>query len=254
MPLATTMRGASWRPHPLTVLYGNSAGGPKYKDYNPLPKVLDTRRLTELLVCLPKIEHAESIVASCRLYALALELIHRLPEISYQLLISSVETIANSALGGFQPSDADKVEHKRRVYDSAIKMGLDPESATTLAIDACRGEYWATKKFKKFLMDNLASSVWTEHDELFHQMFDEMLPKAEDFEKTLGKIYQVRSKATHAGEAFPISALYTGGPTMDTRAASMLLGADGAFPPVVWFERIVQSALTGFWERSIATA
>ena len=61
-----------------------------------------------------------------------------------------------------------------------------------------------------------------------------------------GQIYKARSKATHVGEAFPISALYTGGPSIDARAASMLFRTEEAFPPVVWFERIVHSALSGF--------
>ena len=90
MPVATMMRRVSWRPHPLSVLYSNREGGPKYEDYNPRPKPLNSRRVTELLSRLPKLEHAESIVTGCRLYALALELVQERPDISYQLLISSV--------------------------------------------------------------------------------------------------------------------------------------------------------------------
>jgi hypothetical protein len=251
MPFVTTMQRVYWRAHPLAVIY--SQEGREYRDYNPQPKAVDPRRLTELLIGLPHMEHAESVVASRRLYAVALELIQERPDIAYQLLISSVETMANAALKQFQPDDAAKVEHKKAVYESAMSLGLGKEAAKKLAIEACRGEYWATKKFKKFLMDNVAESVWTEQDELFHQMSKDILPKGQDFEKTLGKIYNARSKATHVGEPFPISASYSGGPSINARAASVLFGTDGAFPPVVWFERIVHSALRGFWERSIAT-
>jgi hypothetical protein len=79
---------------------------------------------------------------------------------------------------------------------------------------------------------------------------DEM-PKREDFERTLGRIYSARSKATHEGQPFPVTASYTGGPSISTRAASVLFGTDSPFPPVVWFERIVHSALSGFWKRSL---
>jgi hypothetical protein len=44
---------------------------------------------------LPQLEHAESRVASARLDAVALELLREQPDIAYQLLISSVETIGN---------------------------------------------------------------------------------------------------------------------------------------------------------------
>jgi hypothetical protein len=249
MPLATSMQRVFWRPHPLVV--GYSLKGEDYRDYNPRPKALEPRRLTELLAGLPQIEYAESIVASCRLYALALELIHDRPDIAYQLLISCVETMANSALQQFQPNDDVKVEHKKPVFDLAISLKVAEELARQLAIEACRGEYWATKKFKQFLMDNVADSVWTEPDELFHQMSNDILPKNENFEATLGKIYKARSKATHVGEPFPISASYTGGPSINVRAASHLFGLDDAFPPVVWFERIVNNALSNFWKRLI---
>lgn len=250
MPLATSMSRICWRPHPFSIL--TSLEGQKIRDYNPRPKALNPGRLTALLTGLPPLEYAKSIVASCRLYALALELIHERPDISYQLLISSVETMANAALASFQPSDDVKVDHKNAVYKLAVSIGLEEKVARQLTIEACKGEYWATKKFKKFLMDNVADSVWTEQDELFHQMSNDILPKREDFEQILGKIYKARSKATHVGQPFPITASYTGGPTINVRAANKFYSDDGAFPPVVWFERIVQSALLRIWDRSIS--
>lgn len=231
MPLATSMRRVFWPPHPFTVI--TSFQGQRIQDYNPPPKPVDARQLTDLLLGLPKIETAEGIVASCRLYSLALELIHERPDISYQLLISSVETIANATLGTFQPDDDIKVEHQKPVYQCALNLGLGEETARKLAIEACQKEWWATKKFKKFLMDNAADSIWTEEDELFHQLPQEGMPKREDFERTLGKVYAARSKATHEGKPFPVTASYTGGPNISMRAGRMLFGTDSPFPPVV---------------------
>ncbi len=251
MPLTTAMRQVAWRPHAATIAH--SLHGVEYKDYNPKPKALDPARITTLLISLPRLSQAESIVASCRLYALALELIQERPDISYQLLISSVETLANSALDGFHPDDQAMVEHKKPVYRMALNLGLCDEVAMALAIEACKGEFWATKKFKKFLMDNTPGSIWTEPDELFHRLSNDILPKREDFERTLATVYKVRSKATHVGEPFPVSAFYTGGPLIDTRAATQLYGTNDAFPPVIWFERIVNSALNVFWQESVSS-
>jgi hypothetical protein len=32
------------------------------------------------------------------------------------------------------------------------------------------------------------------------------------------------------------------------------MGTDPVFPPVAWFERLVNSAVRNFWEKSLATA
>jgi len=256
MPLATSMRRVFWRRQPFTVITSfdeHLRVVKEIQDYNPPPKPVYAEQLTDLLLGLPKIEKAESIVASCRLYALALELIHERPDISYQLLISTVETIANGTLGTFQPDDDIKVEHQKAVYELALDLGSGQETARKLAIEACRREWWVTKKFKKFLMDNVSDSVWTEKDELFHQTPQQWMPKREDFERTLGQIYAARSKATHEGKAFPVTASYTGGPSISMRAVGMLFGTDSPFPPVVWFERVVNSALRGYWERAVPT-
>src|SRR5262245_282232 len=196
-----------------------------------------------MLVHLPCLQHAEPIVASCRLYALALELIHSRPDIAYQLLISSVETLADAILKDFAPVDEAKVEHQKQTYDLAKSFGLSEENARQLAIVACSREYWIKRKFKKVLLDNVDGRLWTEQDDLFPQISPEILPKRENFEKTLGKVYDARCRATHVGEAFPRSASYTGGPKIDSRAAMVLYSSDNAFPPVIWFEGVVNSAI-----------
>jgi hypothetical protein len=249
LPLATSMRRVFWRPHPFSVI--TSRDGQEIRDHNPPPKPVVAGKLTAFLLGLPRLEHAESLVASCRLYAKALELIHDRPDIAYPLLISSVETIANGVHREFQPSDDDKVKHQKGVYDLAIRLGLGEPAARQLAIEACRREWWATRKFRQFLVENHAPSLWTEKDELFHEMPQRQMPKREEFEQILTKIYHARSKATHEGRPFPVTASYTGGPTMSVQAANALLDSDSPFPPVSWFERVVNSALCGFWERSL---
>jgi hypothetical protein len=257
MPLATSMRRVCWRRHPQMVL--TSLEKQEIEDYNPLPKPVDAARLTELLLGLPRLAHAASIVASARLYVLALELIHDQPDISYQLLISSVETIASPVLTSFQPADEAKVEHRRPVFELENSLGLPEDVAKRLAIEACKGDYWIKRKFKKFLLDNASDSIWIKPDDLFPRAVGMLIPQRDNFERALGEVYEARSKATHVGQPFPATASHTGGPNLPTRIATTLWrsaqsGETQVFPPIIWFERVVNSAITGFWERSLLNA
>jgi hypothetical protein len=181
-----------------------------------------------------------------------MELIHDRPDIAYQLLISSVETIANGVLCDFRPPEEAMLEHQRGLHELALRLQLDAETAKRLTLEACRREWWATKKFKKFLIDHVSEAVWNEQDELFPALPQEVIPKRENLERMLGRIYTARSKATHEGQAFPHSAFYTGGPHLSVRAGTALYMTKSPFPPVIWFERIVNSSLCAYWARALA--
>jgi hypothetical protein len=243
------MRRIYWPPLPATVI--TSIDGQEIHDNNPPPLAVDPTALTALLTGLPRAQYAESIVASARLYALALELIREQPDLSYQLLISAVETIANEALRSFQPDDDEKVQHQRVVFDLVKNLGIEDEAARKVAIAACKREHWATRKFKKFLTDNIDESIWDSEDDLF-KILPKLIPVRDQFQKTLGNIYDARSKATHFGREFPASGTHAGGPMIPVRLVASLWGSEPIFPPVVWLERVVNSAIRRFWERSIA--
>jgi hypothetical protein len=249
LPVVTSMRRIYWPPLPATVI--TSIDGQEIHDNNPPPLAVDPTALTALLTGLPRAQYAESIVASARLYALALELIREQPDLSYQLLISAVETIANEALRSFQPDDDEKVQHQRVVFDLVKNLGIEDEAARKVAIAACKREHWATRKFKKFLTDNIDESIWDSEDDLF-KILPKFIPPRDQLQKTLGTIYDARSKATHFGQEFPESGSYAGGPMMPVRLVASLWGSEPIFPPVVWLERVVNSAIRRFWERSIA--
>ena len=251
LPVVTSMRRVYWPPLPATVI--TSIDRQEFHDNNPPPLPVDPLALTALLVGLPRTQYAENIVASARLYALALQMIREQPDLSYQLLISAVETIANEALRTFQPDDNEKVEHQRTVLDLVKDLGVADEAARKVAIAACKREHWATRKFKKFLTDNMDESIWDEGDDLF-KILPQFVPPRDQLQKTLGKIYDARSKSTHFGRAFPASGSYAGGPTIPARLITSLLSSEPIFPPVVWLERIVNSALRRFWERSITAS
>ena len=219
-PVATSMRKTYWPPHPATV--ETSVHGQKVHDNNPTPKSVDPEALTALLLGLASLDYGESIVASARLDALALELIREQPDIAYQLLISSVETIANKALQGFQPNDEDKVKLQEAVFKQAKGVGLGDDIARDLALTASKRERWVKRKFTKFLTDNIDDSVWNQDDDLFETPL-RILPCREDLQKTLGKIYDARSTANEiSGSAVPCLGILLGWAT-DTGADDVCL-------------------------------
>jgi hypothetical protein len=242
-----SMRNVYWPPHPARLVVGRNSK--EIEDYNPPAKPVDPGALTALLLGLPQVPHAESIVASARLYALALELIHDRQEIAYQLLVSSVETIASETLP--DPDEDEKARRMQPVSDLAKTYGLEEGKARSLAITACNVETrWSTRKFKKFLTDNTDNRIWEEDD--LYKVPLPLLPRQENFQQTLSKIYTARSAATHAGQQFPVTASYSGGPEISTRVAMKMFSLDSVFPPVVWFERVVNMAIRTYWERAVS--
>jgi hypothetical protein len=109
-----------------------------------------------------------------------------------------------------------------------------------------------SRKFKKFLLDNCDGSSWDDADDLFMMPppFWFRLPDS-GFAKALGEIYNARSRATHLGHRFPSSASYIGGPRIDPGLLNALLVGGSIFPPVAWFERVVNTAIRTHWERCI---
>ena len=82
------------------------------------------------------------------------------------------------------------------------------------------------------------------------QLPEEWLPKKSDFKKALGSIYTARSGATHTGRHYSGAARVVTGPWVSWDALPELLNsAAGIIPPIGWFERVVNSAVTHFIER-----
>jgi hypothetical protein len=62
---------------------------------------------------------AAALLASARLFSSALDLMRFRPEVSFVLLVSSAETMANAVLEEWEPTAAEKTE-SRRAFLSAI--------------------------------------------------------------------------------------------------------------------------------------
>ena len=228
-----------WRRRPITIRTGSE--GQHVEIHDTPPTGVDTEALKGFLLKLPDLTAVEEIIHACRLYKTALELIESRPDITYQLLISAVETMAGVALHDYEPDEAVRASMKRPVFERARTYGLDAEPARRLALEASRGITWLRQKFKKFILDNVAPDEIDGEDPVF-PWWSFLRPARQDFERVLGEIYDARSGNLHAGYPFPRWVGLGTSPTADPRNVPTLGLAPNDVPPVTWFERVVSAA------------
>jgi hypothetical protein len=82
-------------------------------------------------------------------------------------------------------------------------------------------------------------------------------PKQNELEFAIRRIYAARGGATHGGRTYPPSVAIGIGPTVPVDALldlnlETVEGPLTPIPPIVWFERLVSSAINNF-VREIAT-
>jgi hypothetical protein len=209
-------------------------------EHTPPPLGVDSNTLQGAFLALSRSQYAAGIVQAARAYSSALQLILSRPELAYQLLISSVETVANILFADFLPSREDMIERKRGVAAKAALFGLSKQMAEDLAVEACKEDHWAGRKFKKFFAKFPSEEAWGP-DDVF-PLADGWEPKKEDFAKVLGAVYNARSKHLHEGKEFP--EWITRGATVAVPASFHTLPrASDYVPPVTWFERLVSCTL-----------
>lgn len=238
-----TQQSQFWPRKPSGVIY-RPDGLAEIEDYNPPPLGIDPKSLKHTLTTLGGSKLAESLIFSARLYWLAFQHIHRDVGLAYQLLVSSIEATAATSLRHYLPPRIEMINTKKKVLELALRMGLERVEAEKLALEAAADLGWSAKKFVKFIVDHVGDEIWSQ-DDLFHPP-EIILPNPDSFEQSLRLIYRARSGASHRGKSFPSSALVGLGPTIPSKAVMDLIPSKSAFPPVVWFERIVSSALNGF--------
>ena len=117
------------------------------------------------------------------------------------------------------------------------------EKAKQLVLEACKGERWLKKKFKKFLLDFVAPEVLVAKDRLF-LVPEHLCPTKDDLPKVLGRIYDARSGNLHRALPFPRSVSIGVNPWINPRDLPWL--TQDKVPPVAWFERAVSLAIRGF--------
>jgi hypothetical protein len=237
-----------WEYKPSIIEYGLE-GISGITDYNPPPLGIDPIHLKCILESISHQPFGESLVLSARLYSLALQQLEKDIDIAYQLLIATIETIANEVLKAFVPSEKEMIDAKSSVANLAQQFGLSEDQASQMAIVACKDNLWSQRKFIKFIIYNATDDLWKE-DDLF-KLPTTFLPQKEDFEAVLKSIYRARGKFTHRGYPFPPSSIIGVGPTAPSRVFMSIDWSKDIFPPVVWFERVVSNALNLFVERSL---
>lgn len=205
----TTAKVSYWTPRPTDLIYG--LHGVQVRDYGPPDQPFKSDEIAETLLALPQLkEVAPAVIRAARLYALAMELIESQPDICYQLFISAVETMAGAVLD--PPLKADKA-----------------------------------KKFKKFLLKYLDREAIKGEDDLFIvPEFFCHTPTAADIEQALTKVWECRCAATHEGQSYPASAAIGPSPFLPAKVLDAVFDPQRPFPPIGWFERIVNSAICGF--------
>lgn len=182
-----------------------------------------------------------------RPYAEAMRIMQDWPKMSYQLLVYSVEAIANAVYKDYMPSRADRVNTKIQVAEFAKQLNVSEENAKDLAVLACEGMSWSRRKFKMFLAEMIDGDL-DAPDDLFVDV-NEFAPKMGNIMSYLNAIYEARSGVAHSGNAFGEAIKLGLGPNIPMRVShEMLSSVDYKIPPVCWFERLVNCALNGYLE------
>ncbi len=251
LPLLPVSRFPMWSRRPLSII--TSPEGRRVVSHDPPPVGVDPSALQKLLLKLPESRQAALLLNAARLYKTAMELIETRPDISYQLLISTVESLANAALKDYQPSESEMVEAKKSVFQRAREFGLEEDKARQLALDACRGDRWLSRKFRQFLSTYASSrEIWA-RDRLFI-VTENLCPQPEDFDSVLGRIYRIRSRNLHAGSPFPRHVGLGTAPSYPARDLPLDPLATPDVPPVPWFERVVSVASQRFIQEQTSAA
>jgi hypothetical protein len=143
IPIMGPSKVAIWKRRPATII--TTVQQQNFILNDPPPVGVDDGALSTLFKTLPTIEHAANIINAARQYRTALELIESRPGIAYQLLISTIETLADVALADYQPDEAEKIKAKQVVQAQTKKYGLTEVQANHLALLASKELRWNQK-------------------------------------------------------------------------------------------------------------
>lgn len=209
-------------------------------EHTPPALRVDSGALERAFLSLSQGQHASGIIQAARAYSSALQLILVRPEVAYQLLISAVETLASGVFSDYRPSRDDMIERKHSVASKAKSFGLSAEQADDLALEACKDDSWAGRKFKEFFRKYSSEETW-EPDDMF-PLAEGWEPERKDIGRVLSAIYTARSKHLHEGKEFPEWIAHQATVAVPGSFYS-LPGPAEYVPPVTWFERLVSSAI-----------
>jgi hypothetical protein len=217
-----------------------------------LPKAIGLHGLetTTLLPKLPELlpDDASALVRAARLYQDALWVVESETALSWLMLVSALETAA----GHWRSVEESPIErlgaskpHLEKILEDAGGTELVSKVADEIA------DYMgATKKFIDFILEFLPEPPTERPHENLQVSWN---PK--DMKKTMGIIYNWRSRALHGGTPFPYPMCYPPSNLLEEKPIGLAASAQGG----VWvsedipmllhtFEYIVRRALLQWWE------
>ena len=250
---------------------------------------IDPDRINNLLKNLLAMdpELARGFMLAARLYHSAIEMLFTEPEFSYLYLVMSLEAISSMAYKDFKLEYEEIDQFLDSSYSDWRKLCniSDKQSKDAVVRMLLAKEHFTSRKFKRFVIDNLPDTFWTEaEDDAKPDYYESMIVPGpnghgieqvtrarkviSDLEKvdreklngTLNSIYQARSDLVHMGKPLPRSivvGLYRGIPTEAFAAilnASLKKGQTGdqlsslklEIPPLLTFERMVSYSMVEF--------
>jgi hypothetical protein len=247
-PIANHAIPIAWKKKPAQIGWG-MGGLESFFDPNPSPLGVDSVALLRKFGAVAQIKHKENFVRAARLYAEAMRLIGEWPDVAYQRLISSIETIASEVCSA--PSRQDIIQSKSPLVEHAERKGLAKEDAEELAVFASKDNPWTSRKFRTFIKNMCDDTLW-EEDTVF-KVPSSFLPTREKFDAALKTISRTRGAALHSGHGYGASVGVgtTSGIPVEAFHESLSGGPD--IPPVTWFERVVNLALNRYLEHASGT-
>jgi len=213
---------------------------------------LDELELLDSYATIASAEQVTALVRAARLYQDALWVSERDPALAWLFLVSAVETAAASYFAGKSLSAVDTLREMRpMIAEACEKHGLDHLQVVANELATVSG---AQKKFLGFI-ETFRPPPPTERPKEYRQEWDWKALK-----KSLRKVYELRSRALHAGDQIPIELCgtplpYGGAPCERVRDfvgesrqphGSHII--DEGFPMYLHvFEYIVQGSLVAWW-------
>jgi hypothetical protein len=241
-------------------------------------KEIEPQAFYKLLDKLETIERkiSNSFILALRLHHSALEIMYTDPDFAYLLLITALEAISSIVYEDYKPEN--EIQYLDSKYHGWKKLSdaLPTELKITLKEVLMKNEQFISKKFSKFVVENIPDTFWSEKDDdakpdyLYSLILssgeekiehsDKMISKYELIEKqnlrkVLQNIYDARSKLIHEGRKMPASIVMGLSRFIPVEALEELSGNKEAMkqtgikipiPPLITFERLVSYSMVEF--------
>jgi hypothetical protein len=254
---------------------------------NQRQKEVTSNQVCQLLKNLQSMDReiANSFMLATRLYYTAIEHLYTEPELSYVFLVMSIEAIASKVLKNedvisidLKAGNTELMSFLTSKYPNWDKLCdiSSAESRKQVVEMFLKKEFFLSRKFRKFITDNIPELFWTESEDdakpdYSYSLVDSQGPRTvrseltipvwekiekENLKRVLKVIYDGRSRLVHAGIRLPdtiVSGHFIGIPI---EAAVELLAQrpdsskqELRIPPVLTFERLVSYTLVEFLGR-----